>query len=267
MSTEELIQAVVLGIVQGIAEFLPISSSGHIVIFSTLLNRLYGKEVDPESSLQLNVAVHLGTLFSILVVYRSDVIRLLRDFRLCCYIVLATLPVVVVVLLLHDSIKQIQTPLAAGIGLFITAGFLLAADYTLRGDDSLEAMTPLRAGLIGCFQAVAIVPGISRSGSTISGGLLMGLRPEESARFSFLIAIPAICGAVVFEVKGMLEGKGGANPPAMLLLGAAIAFIVGWVCLRWLLSLVRRRRLRWFAWYCLLVGTATLVWQAVERIP
>lgn len=266
MTGDDILTAVVLGIVQGIAEFLPISSSGHIVIVNELLQRSNGRTVDPADTLQLNIAVHLGTLFSILVVYRKDLVPLLKDVRLGSLIVLATLPVVVVALVLRDPLQQIQTPLVAGIGLFLTAGFLLLADFRRGGEDTLAQMTPLRAGVIGCFQAIAIVPGVSRSGSTISGGLLTNLKPEEAARFSFFIAIPAILGAVVFSAKSMLEGEGGNNPPLMLVVGAVVAFLVGWACLSALLALVRRRRLRWFAWYCLAVGTAVIVWQVAERV-
>ena len=266
MTADELITAIILGIVQGIAEFLPISSSGHIVIVNELLQRSNGRVADAANTLQMNIAVHLGTLFSILVVYRKDLVPLLKNVRLGLLIVLATLPVVVVALLLREPVQQIHTPLAAGIGLFITAGFLLLADFSSGGEEGIEQLTPLRAGLIGCFQALAIVPGVSRSGSTISGGLLTGLRPDAAAKFSFFIAIPAILGAVVFSAKGMLDGKGGNNPPLMLVIGAVVAFLVGWGSLTALLALVRRRRLRWFAWYCLAVGTAVVVWQVAEGV-
>jgi len=267
MAGEDYLEAVLLGIVQGIAEFLPISSSGHLVIAGELVQRFTGRTVDPESNLQLNVALHLGTLFSILAVYRRDLPAVLRNMRLCGLIVLATVPVGIVGLLLKDTIEEhLLNPLAAGVCLFVTAGMLALAERTAGGETPLQKLTVLQAAVVGLFQAIAILPGVSRSGSTISGGMLTGLKPEDAARFSFLIAIPAIGGAVVLTFKSMLEGKGGDNPLPVLLAGAMVAFLVGWGSLRGLIGLIRRRQLRWFAWYCALAGTATVVWQVSERL-
>ena len=266
MDGTEYLEAVLLGIVQGIAEFLPVSSSGHLVIAGDLLQRWTGRKVDPERNLQLNVAVHLGTLFSILVVYRRDLLRVLRNLRLCLFIVLATVPVAIVGLSCKEIVEtHLMNPLAAGIGLFITAGILALAERSASGEAAMESITGKQAGIIGLFQAIAIVPGISRSGSTISGGLLTGLKPEDAARFSFLIAIPAIAGAVVVTSKGIFDGEGGDNPLPALLVGAVVAFLVGCVSLRWLIGLIRRRQLRWFAWYCVVAGGVTVIWQLGER--
>ncbi|MFQ5732367.1 MAG: undecaprenyl-diphosphate phosphatase [Planctomycetaceae bacterium] len=258
----DYLEAVLLGVVQGVAEFLPISSSGHLVIVGAVLREWTGREVDPESNLQLNVAVHLGTLFSILLVYRRDLPRVLRDVRLCLFIVLATLPVAVVGLTLQDVLKaHLFTPLAAGVCLFVTAGLLACAERSPGGSSTTGCMTAKQAGTIGLFQALAILPGVSRSGSTISAGLLTGMEPDDAARFSFFIAIPAIAGAVVVTAKDMLTGEGGDTSLPVLLVGAAVAFLVGWLSLRGLLGLVRRRQLRWFAWYCAVAGAATVAWQ------
>lgn len=262
----EYVEAILLGIVQGIAEFLPISSSGHLVIAGDLIHRATGREMNLENQLQLNVAVHLGTLFSILVVYRNDLLRVLRDVRLCLLIVLATIPVAVVGLLFHDVIEQqLQSPLSAGIMLFLTAALLLCANASPGGNVELNRISVTQAGLIGLFQAFAIVPGISRSGSTISGGLILDLKPDDAARFSFLIAVPAIGGAVVLTAAKMAKGEGSAQPLSVLAVGAAVAFVVGWASLSWLIGIVRRGQLRWFAWYCVAVGTATVLWQLAER--
>jgi undecaprenyl-diphosphatase len=267
MAGEDYLEAVLLGIVQGVAEFLPISSSGHLVIAGELVQRCTGRKVDPESSLQLNVALHLGTLFSILAVYRRDLLRVLRDPRLCALIVLATIPVAIAGLLLKDAIQQhLFNPLAAGVCLFLTAGLLALAERAAGGETTVRDLSPKQAALIGLFQAVAILPGVSRSGSTIAGGMLTGVEPEDAARFSFLIAIPAIGGAVVLTSRSMLDGSGGANPLPVLLAGAVVAFLVGWASLRGLIGLIRRRQLRWFAWYCAVVGAATVVWQLAERV-
>jgi len=266
MDETDILRAILLGVVQGITEFLPVSSSGHLVIVNDLLQRWTDKQVDPESNLQLNVAVHLGTLFSILVVYRRDLPGVLRNVRLGALIVLATVPVAVMGLLFKDVIEtHLLNPLSAGISLLLTATLLMIAERVRGGEARMESLTVRQAGIIGLFQAVAIVPGVSRSGSTISGGLLTGMKPEEAARFSFLIAIPAIAGAVVLTTKDILDGEAQENTLTVLLVGAAVAFLVGWLSLHWLIGVVRRRRLRWFAWYCGIAGTAAIIWQVVER--
>lgn len=261
----DYLDALLLGIIQGVAEFLPISSSGHLVIADALLRDLRGREFDPEANLQLNVAVHLGTLFSILVVYRRDLLPLLRNRRLCLLIVLATLPLVFPGLLAKHFVETYMfNPLAAGFCLFVTAGLLTWAERAPGGDATTDGMTPKQAGVIGLFQVVALLPGVSRSGSTISAGLLTGLQPDDAARFSFFIAIPAIAGAAVLTARDVVQGGSVSTPLPVLLVGAGVAFLVGWVSLRGLLGLVRRRQLKWFAWYCALAGAATVIWQLAK---
>jgi len=265
MTVAEFVEALLLGVVQGVTEFLPVSSSGHLVIAGELIRRYSGRSIDADGNLQLNIAVHLGTLFSIVVVYQRDLRQLLRHRRLCTFIVLATIPVVVAALLFEDVIKEnLQTPLSVGMALLVTAGLLFRADGAPGGAGTMEHIRPLQVGVVGVLQAMALVPGISRSGSTISGGMLSGMKPEEAARFSFLLAIPAIAGAVVYLSWEMVRGEGGSNPPSMLLVGALTAFVVGWLSLRWLIHVIRRRQLRWFAWYCLIVAAVTIVWQLAE---
>lgn len=259
----DYLKAILLGVVQGVAEFLPISSSGHLVIAGELVHRLTGRDVaDPQSDLQLYVALHLGTLFSILVVYRRDLLPVLRNVRLSAFIVVATVPAAIVGLLGKDAVEAyLLSPLAAGIGLLVTAALLAWAQSASGGSAVAEDLTFAKAGIIGLFQAVALAPGVSRSGSSISGGMLCGLQPDQAARFSFLIAVPAIAGASV----RLLAGEGGAFPLPALLAGALVSFFVGWGSLNWLLGIVRRGQLRWFCWYCATVGTAAIVWQVIER--
>jgi undecaprenyl-diphosphatase len=266
MSGSELVEVIILGVVQGISEFLPISSSGHLVIVDELMRQISGRSVSAEGSLQMNIALHVGTLLSILVVYRTDLLKLLWQPRLCGAIVLATLPVVVVGFTLKDHIEHaFQTPLAAGCGLLATAGFLLAGQRFERNSFPLENF-PLRCALaVGLFQAIAIMPGISRSGSTIAGGLLSGLRRDAATTFSFFIAIPAISGAAVLMAKDLLKADAGAESPAALLIGAIVAFLVGIVALRTLLRIISQRRLHWFAYYCLTVAVLTISWQLLAR--
>ncbi len=266
----EYFEAIVLGAVQGVAEFLPISSSGHLVILGELIQRLTGREVDPESNLQMNVALHVGTLFSILWIYRRDLWELRKRPGIVMAIIIATLPLVAIGLSpLKDWLEQgFSTPLFAGCCLLITAGLLAVAHRLETNRLALEELTPVRAGVIGLFQAIALFPGISRSGSTISGGLLLGFRREAAASFSFFIAIPAIAGAAILTLKDALTGTPDPTavgyPWGAILLGTLVSFLVGLLALQWLLRLISQRRLIWFAWYCAAVGTATIVWQTVE---
>ncbi len=263
MPSSELIQAVVLGIVQGIAEFLPISSSGHLVILQQPLEELLGVQSNAAGRLSLNVALHFGTLASILVVYRSELLRLLREPRTIVPIVAATIPIVIVGFTLKGWIEEhLQTPIVAACGLFITAALLLLGQKLERAEGSVSWGTILSAVVIGLFQAVALVPGISRSGSTIAGGLLVGLRRDSAATFSFLIAIPAILGAsVLTAAEAWSQGDTVGLSPAAIACGIAVSFVVGLLALRVLLRLVSQRKLHWFALYCVLMGALTIVWQ------
>ena len=258
----EYIHAAILGIVQGIAEFLPISSSGHLVIAGALLKQ-YGDSQLPDESTTMTIALHAGTLLSILVVYRRDLIPVLKDRRLLSLIVLATIPVGIIGLLFKDVVEAaFNTPLLAGCALIVTALFLLVGRHLQQKKSETIENSPLSAGLIGIFQAIAIVPGISRSGSTIAAALACGLSREQAARFSFLIAIPAIGGVSIVKAKDLLTGEEQLDSNLLpIALGTLIAFVVGVIALSWLLRIVTADRLHWFATYCIIVGLATIAWQ------
>lgn len=268
MSGGEFWNSVVLGIIQGIAEFLPISSSGHLVLSQELLGIAPVADEPSRAGLQINIALHLGTLGSILVIYWHDLLALRRQPQVCLAIAIATLPLVVIGLTLKDLLEQVfEEPLVASCGLLVTA-LLLAVGQRLERERLVVAQLGSAAALaIGLFQALAITPGISRSGSTIAGGLLTGLRREEAARFSFLIAIPAIGGATMLFVKDLLEATSGeANVPLGAMgVGALTAFLVGLLALKGLLRIVAQRRLHWFSLYCGVVGFCTLLWQLLPR--
>lgn len=266
VATQYLI-ALVLGVVQGVAEFLPISSSGHLVICTAIAREFSGVDFAPDDYLRLNVALHFGTLLSIVWVYRERLWQVLFNRRLCAAIVLATLPLVAIGLTpLKDQLQQaFATPLTAGYCLLVTA-LVLAAAYRWRAESgTLETIGFRQAAGVGLFQAMALLPGISRSGSTISAGLLLGMERKSAADFSFLIAVPAISGAAILTAKDALSAPAdsavfGAGP---LLAGAAVSCVVGLVVLRWLLGLIAKGRWLGFAWYCAAVGTATIIWQTV----
>lgn len=259
----ETIYILTLAVLQGIAEFLPISSSGHLVIGKALLQSSWPEAVSEAGGMQLEVALHVGTLGSILVVYFKDLWKLRRDPRLCLLIVLASFPAGVVGITLKKTLEPMfNSPIVAGVGLLITAVFLLVGQK-LVSEKHTEHDLPWYAALgIGCFQAVALMPGISRSGSTIAGGLLFGLHRPSSATFSFLMAIVAIGGAAVLEAKDLVFDRVPlAYSPSALLAGMAVSFLVGIVALLVLIRVVSQGRLHWFAYYCLLAGVLTIAWQ------
>ncbi|MDA1015383.1 MAG: undecaprenyl-diphosphate phosphatase [Planctomycetota bacterium] len=265
MFDSEIFKAVFLGVVQGIAEFLPISSSGHLVISAALLDVINGTDGTnlDDGGIKLNVALHVGTLFSILAIYRRDLIPLLRDVKLVTAIVVATIPIVIVGFTFKDQLKSaFDSPLMAGCGLLITACVLAVGQRLEHGNLELDQFSNQRALIVGVFQAVAILPGISRSGSTISGGMISGLNRDAAAKFSFLIAIPAISGAAVLELKDLFDPSHTDSTSFTALgLGALTAFVVGFFSLNLLLRLVSQGRLHWFVIYCACAGAATIAWQ------
>ncbi|MEP3478321.1 MAG: undecaprenyl-diphosphate phosphatase [Fuerstiella sp.] len=261
----EYVHAVILGVVQGIAEFLPISSSGHLVISDALLRQLNGGEM-PEARATMNIALHFGTLVSILIVYFDSLWKLRSDFRTQALVIVATIPVGIIGLLLKGFVDEhFQSPMVAGCALLVTAGFLWVGQKLQASEQATEKLTFGGALAVGIFQAVAIVPGISRSGSTIAAGLACGLKREAAARFSFLIAIPAIGGASVLELKDLVTGeKPFTGDAGALILGMIVSCLVGLVALKWLLRIVAKDKLHWFAIYCVVVGCATIAWQLIS---
>lgn len=254
-----MLDILILAIVQGIAEFLPISSSGHLVILGALLGEL-------SASPTLEIILHAGTLGSILVVYWRRILSLLtKDRRVISRLVVGTIPAVVIGLTIKWQFEAVlRNPVLAGGMLLVTAGMLIALGRLRPRNGEYESMSHGDAFLIGCFQAFAILPGVSRSGSTILGGRLVGLKNEDSVTFSFLLAIPAILGATVLELKDVVgdyrEGIPMEFQPLQLAIGAVVAFAVGIAALHWLIGWSRRDRLHWFAWWCMPVGIAAMLW-------
>ena len=247
------LEAILLGIVQGITEFLPISSDGHLLIVEHWL----GRKVD---NVAINVALHAGTLASIIVVFYRDLIAALTKPRLILAIVVATLPLIPLGLFGKKIIDEtLNTLPAAGGGLLITSAFLFLATRIREGSRTLDEISPLDGLVVGLFQLLAPAPGVSRSGSTILGGLLRGLNREAAAKFAFLIAVPAIGGALVLYSKKLIKGEGSeALAIGPLAAGALVSFVVGIAAIRLLMVVVIRRKLAGFAWYCLALGLFVL---------
>ena len=246
------LEAIILGIVQGATEFLPVSSSGHLVIGQTLLGV-------SSPGVVFEVAVHVATLVSILVVYRTRVGELAvgavrRDpasLRYVGLLVVATLPAVVVGLLFEDVVEALfENPVAPGVALLVTGLVLWTSRSALpRAKGSVPTWTA--ALLIGIAQAFAITPGISRSGSTVVAALWLGVAPREAAAFSFLMAVPAISGAAVLQLGDLGGGDLGWAP---LALGSAFAAVTGVLAIRTFVAMLARESFHFFAPYCWIVG-------------
>ena len=253
----------ILAVVQGIAEFLPISSSGHLLVVDALW--LHAGAPPLQNLLGVEILLHGGTLLAILVVYWQRIARLLgEDRRVIGRLIVGTLPAVVVGLPLHEIDflhGWLENSLLAGCMLPITGLLLLWGGRQPEGVTDYRDMSYRQALLIGLAQVVAILPGISRSGSTIVAGLAVGLRRDSAAAFSFLLAIPTIAGAVVLGLKDL--GPASYEPAEMLRLAeaAGIAFVVGVAALVGLLRWLRRGRLQPLAWWCIVVGVSFTVWQ------
>ena len=269
------LEAVGLGALQGVAEFLPVSSSGHLVITRAVIDAATGREFDAEANQLLVVVLHLGTLGSILWSYRRDLWGLGTDPRYVGKVVVATLPLVAVAFSpLKDRLEEsFQRPDVAGACLLLTAALLLAGQWlavrreqTAAADGAVDdggAVTFPSAVAVGLFQTLALLPGVSRSGSTIAGALVSGVGRAEAVRFSLMIGVVAIAGAGLLEAKDVAEGgvSLSALPVGPLLVGAGVSFAVGLGAISLLRKAVADDRLHWFAAYCAAVGTATLVWQ------
>ena len=248
-----IFEAFILGIVQGLTEFLPISSSGHLVIFQSIL----GVKV---SGNQFEILVHLGTLMSVVLVFRDELKNILisldskKTKNFILYIILGTLPAVIIGIGFKDFfMKLFDDQLAVGIALIFTGSFLIITFFIKTSD---KPYTFKNSFLIGLAQALAIIPGISRSGMTITAALLLGISPKGAARFSFILAIPVISGATLITLIETNDYSQILNLPGFI--GFLTSFVVGYISLRWLLKWVESGKLYLFGSYCIIIGLLTI---------
>jgi undecaprenyl-diphosphatase len=262
----EWFEALILGIVQGLTEYLPVSSSGHLAIGANLFG------LNGEENLTFTVAVHIATVLSTIVILWREIVWLFTDLfkfrwnegtKYVVNILISMIPVGIVGLCFKDKVEAIfgSGLLVVGICLLVTAT-LLAFSYWAKPRQR-ENISPLHAFIIGLAQALAVLPGLSRSGSTIATGLLLGNKKERLAQFSYLMVIPPILGEALLDVKDMAEmGVSQAMaglPPLSLLVGFLAAFVSGCIACKWMINIVKRGKLIWFALYCAVVGTLTIV--------
>ena len=271
-----VLQAAVLGVIQGLGEFLPISSSGHLEV----AQRLMGLQADSMSMMLLTVLLHAGTLAAVIVIFWKDWIGILKNLfhsRLLGLLIIASLPAVIVkfgLKAVHADIDSIFGGGFLGIGFWVTGLFLLAAErLSHRGRHAAEKqVTSRNAFVMGCFQALAMIPGISRSGSTMLGGTATGLSKRGAIRFSFLMSAPAVLGSLILEGKDAYEqGAFGFLSENMgaVAVGVVLAAVIGYLTARTVLRIVHKVSFHWFALYVFLMGAfvITMQWTGAAGFP
>lgn len=277
----EWLDALILGIVQGLAEYLPISSSGHLEIFR---DEILGIDLPSDKILQFDLILHAATVCSTIVVLWPMFSKLCssffcfkrdNDFYYVCKILLSCIPVAIVGLCFKDFVEGFfgSGLTVVGVCLIITAALLTFAHLTGRRTDGNGMVSAekgrdiswLDAFVIGCAQAIAVLPGLSRSGTTIATGILLGDKRDKVASFSFLMVIIPILGEALLDVKEIVTTPAAQGDNAVgamaLVIGFAASFIVGCCACKWMLSLVKRGKLVWFAAYCVLMGVVCLLWR------
>ena len=240
-----IFQAVVLGIVQGFTEFLPVSSSGHLVLLQSLIPGF------SQPGVLFDVYLHFGSLLAILLYYYKRILTLEKNYLII--VVLASIPAAILGFILKDYIDVIfQSTKLVGIALIITGVMNLKTDSNRESNVKINKKSGL---IIGLFQAFAILPGISRSGSTIFAGTWQGLKKEKAAEFSFLLSVPAILGANILEIfKNRNEGLININ----YIVGIICSFIFGFICIKIMLNILIKGKFKYFGYYCLLLGLISL---------
>ena len=258
---QEIISAIIVGIIQGLAEFLPVSSSGHIELGQALLGLDY-----KEREAQFSIVLHVATALSTIVVFRKDIVAIIagllqfknnESFQFAVKIIISMIPAALVGLLFEEQLEQLFNGriMLVGLMLIVTGVLLFFANRAKRTE---KEVTHSSALLVGIAQAIAILPGISRSGATISTSVLLGIDREKAARFSFLMVLPLILGKMA---KDILDGKMDYSDDLLVPFAAAFvaAFLTGLLACRWMIRLVKNSQLTYFAMYCIIVGLIAIV--------
>jgi len=256
-----IFEAIILGLIQGLTEFLPVSSSGHLEIGKALF------ELDKGKNFYFTVADHGATVMSTLVVFRKELLELARgvcqfrmneETRYVLKLLLSMIPVAFVGFFMKEEVEGLYNGnmLFIGLMLLVTSLLLTVGHFAKKKERSIGYWDAM---LIGIAQAIAVIPGISRSGATISTGMMLGNRKDALARFSFLMVLIPILGANFLEIVSTTDKATGSLSPAVLIAGTLTAFISGYAACRWMISIVRKSKMIWFAAYCLLVGLLTIL--------
>lgn len=253
-------EAMVLGLIQGLTEFLPVSSSGHLEIAKSLFG------INPESSFYFTIAVHGATVLSTLVVFWNEIVRLTKGalrFKMneetsyVLKLIVSMIPVGIAGILLKDPIEKMFSGniIFVGLMLLVTAALLGMAHFFKKRDRNIGYIDAL---IIGIAQAIAVIPGISRSGATISTGLMIGNKKEEIAKFSFLMVLVPVIGANLLEIFSG-EVTTSTTGIGIIIIGFITAFVSGYMACRWMIELVKRSKLIWFSIYCTIAGLLSVL--------
>ncbi len=284
-----IFQAILLGILQGLTEFLPVSSSGHLAIIKNLLH------INLDSGMLYDVLLHVATLIAICIVFFKDVVKLIVEFfmiiidifknigiffgnlfgrrdeayiqltynsyrKFVVLIIVSTIPTGVIGYLMQDIAESVGAGMMVpGICLMISGGILLIADRTEKGRKKPKETTYLDAFTIGMCQGVATLPGITRSGTTVTACLLLGLERKFAVKYSFIMSIPAILGALILQIKDIGNVSLEAGEIAGYIIGMIVAAAVGFVCIKIMMAIVQSRKFKPFAFYCLIVGAISVI--------
>jgi len=250
-----MLQAAFWGLIQGLTEFLPISSSGHLVLVPALLGQ------DPPD-LATAATLHLGTLLAVLIYFRAEAREVVtfteKGRKLLMLLVIGTIPAAIIGLAFESQLSWIDgRPKVVALALMLTGAVLYATRWVKRGDRDVEDVSVKDTILIGLGQSVALIPGVSRSGSTIATGLVRGLTDIEAARYSFLLGIPAIAGAGLLKGKELIDSGTGIS--GSVLVGVAVAAVSGYAAIAFLLRLIGKTGLSPFGAYCMIAGLVALI--------
>ncbi len=267
----DFLQSIILGIIQGITEFLPISSTAHLI----LVPALFGWMLDPQAVFVFDVLLQFGTVISVVIYFWKDLWGILKavvagliarkpfettQARLGWIIVLGTVPAVVIGLIFKDMVEGLhQQPLIVAAIMGVAALLIFASERIGRRDRNIESLDWKDALIIGTFQTLALFPGVSRSAATICGGLVRGLDRPAAARFSFLLMVPALTGASVVAVKDLLDVPNFVQYLPPLAVGTVVSLVVGLLCIHWLLGFLAKQSMAVFAWYRIFFSILCLV--------
>lgn len=282
-----LLQSILMGLIQGLTEFLPVSSSGHLALFKILFH------VETDTGLLFDVLLHIGTLIAVFIVYFKDIVRLIKEFisividcifnitvwigrlghkerkyrriihnsyrKFVMMIIVSTIPTGVIGYVGRDFVEMAsEILLIPGICLIITSGLLLISDFAKDGTKKPRQATFANAFIIGICQGIATLPGISRSGTTITACVLSGFERKFAVKYSFILSIPAILGALVLELKDIGSMSLSSSQVGNYVVGMVVAAVVGYICIKTMLVIVRNKKFKFFSIYCLAVGVLSI---------
>lgn len=254
----EILQALILGLIQGLTEFLPVSSSGHLVLFQNLFGITEGTQF-------FNIILHVGTLVAVFIYYWDDIWALMKKpfQRTTALLIYGTIPTVIIALLFNDTFDAVfGSGKFIGFNFIFTGFILLYADSCAGGKKTLKKMSNTDAFLVGTCQGLAILPAVSRSGMTISACLSRGMNRENAARYSFLLSIPAILGALVLMLKDVITGEvalGETIGVLPIMIGFVAAAVSGYFAIRAMVNIIKRGKLRYFSYYVFALGAVLLI--------